>query len=155
MELMNSTPRYGTFEEVARQGRSSICCVPDYADSVTLSNHNRRTSTISGVGHGKALKFGADFIDLIANYVEENDIERPLDMVVKSVVNKSSNKVYIIQSIDRKRDLNDVADAKGLSMDDLLTEIEHILSSGTKINLDYYIDEEIDETNKRKFTLFP
>lgn len=105
---------------------------------------------ISGVGHGKAIKFGADFIELIANYVEENDIERPLDMVVKSVVNKSSNKVYIIQSIDRKRDLTDVADAKGLSMNDLLTEIEHILSSGTKVNLDYYINEEIDEDKQEE-----
>lgn len=105
---------------------------------------------ITGVGHGKAMKFGAEFLELISNYVEENEIERPLDMIVKSVVNKSSNKVYIIQSIDRKRDLTDIADAKGLSMDDLLTEIEHILSSGTKINLDYYINEEIDEDKQEE-----
>ncbi|HAP68545.1 MAG TPA: ATP-dependent DNA helicase RecQ, partial [Flavobacteriales bacterium] len=85
------------------------------------------------------------FLELIQEYVEENEIEREQDMVVKTVVNKSSNKVYIIQSIDRKMDLQDIADAKKLKMDDLLTEIEHIVSSGTKVNLDYYINEEVDE----------
>ncbi|MCF8463830.1 MAG: DNA helicase RecQ [Flavobacteriales bacterium] len=100
---------------------------------------------ITGVGAGKAKKYGEPFLELIQEYVEENEIEREQDMVVKTVVNKSSNKVYIIQSIDRKLDLQDIADAKGLSMDDLLTEIEHIVSSGTKVNIDYYIDEEVDE----------
>ena len=100
---------------------------------------------ITGVGTGKARKYGQPFLELIQEYVEENEIEREQDMVVKTVVNKSSNKVYIIQSIDRKLDLQDVADAKKLSMDDLLTEIEHIVSSGTKVNLDYYINEEVDE----------
>ncbi|MBI1287435.1 MAG: DNA helicase RecQ [Flavobacteriales bacterium] len=100
---------------------------------------------ITGVGAGKAKKYGEPFLELIQEYVEENEIEREQDMVVKTVVNKSSNKVYIIQSIDRKLDLEDIADAKGLSMDDLLTEIEHIVSSGTKVNIDYYIDEAVDE----------
>jgi ATP-dependent DNA helicase RecQ len=100
---------------------------------------------ITGVGAGKAKKYGEPFLELIQEYVEENEIEREQDMVVKTVVNKSSNKVYIIQSIDRKLDLEDIADAKGLSMDDLLTEIEHIVSSGTKVNIDYYINEEVDE----------
>ena len=105
---------------------------------------------ISGVGHGKAIRYGKDFIALIAEYVEENEIERPQDMIIRSVVNKSSNKVYIIQSIDRKQDLADVAGAKGMSMNDLLTEIEHILSSGTKISLGYYIYEEIDEDKQEE-----
>ena len=100
---------------------------------------------ISGVGTGKAQRFGKEFVEMIARYVQENDIERPMDMVVKSVVNKSQNKVYIIQSIDRKMDLEDIASAKGMSFDDLLTELESIISSGTKLNLSYYIDEMIDE----------
>ncbi len=100
---------------------------------------------IAGVGMGKARKYGEPFLELIQEYVEENEIEREQDMVVKTVVKKSSNKVYIIQSIDRKLDLEDIADAKKLSMNDLLTEIEHIVSSGTKVNIDYYIDDVIDE----------
>ncbi|MCB9187085.1 MAG: DNA helicase RecQ [Flavobacteriales bacterium] len=100
---------------------------------------------ITGVGAGKARKYGEPFLELIQQYVEENEIEREQDLVVKTVVKKSSNKVYIIQSIDRKLDLEDIADAKGLSMDELLTEIEHIVSSGTKVNIDYYIDEVVDE----------
>lgn len=100
---------------------------------------------IAGVGAGKARKYGEPFVELIKEYVEENEIEREQDMVVKTVVKKSSNKVYIIQSIDRKLDLENIADAKKLSMDDLLTEIEHIVSSGTKVNIDYYIDEVVDE----------
>jgi len=100
---------------------------------------------IQGVGQGKALKFGQEFVDLIARYVEENEIERPMDMVVKSIVNKSTNKVYIIQNIDRKLDLEDIAKAKGMTMNDLLNEIESIVSSGTRININYYIDEHVDE----------
>lgn len=100
---------------------------------------------ISGVGAGKAKRYGQEFIKLIKAYVEDKDIIRPQDMVVKSVVNKSQNKVYIIQSIDRKIDLEDIAKAKNLDMNDLLTEIEVIVNSGTKLNLDYYIDENIDE----------
>ena len=97
-----------------------------------------------GVGEGKAHKFGQPFIDLIAKYVEENEIERPDDFVVKSVASKSGNKVYIIQSIDRKMDLHDIASAKGLDMNELLSEIEGIVSTGTKINLNYYISQELD-----------
>jgi ATP-dependent DNA helicase RecQ len=100
---------------------------------------------ITGVGPGKALKFGGPFVELISGYVEENEIERPQDMVVKSVVKKSSNKVYIIQGIDRKLDLEDMAEAKGMEMNDLLNEIESIVASGTKVNLDYYIEKVIDE----------
>jgi ATP-dependent DNA helicase RecQ len=99
---------------------------------------------ITGVGSGKALKYGKPFLDLIKEYVEENEIIRPMDMVVKSVINKSGLKVYIIQNIDRKLVLEDIAYAKNLNLDELLTEIESIVSSGTKIDLNYYIDEFVD-----------
>jgi ATP-dependent DNA helicase RecQ len=100
---------------------------------------------ISGVGAGKAQRYGAEFVDIIKKYVEEKEIIRPLDMVVKSVVNKSGIKVYIIQSIDMKRPLEDIAEARGLEMNELLSEIEAIVNSGTRLNLDYYIDGVIDD----------
>lgn len=100
---------------------------------------------ISGVGAGKAAKFGKEFLQLIKKHVDENEIERPQDMVVKSVVNKSGLKVFIIQSIDRKMSLEDIAEAKGLDMITLIDEIESIVNSGTKININYYIEEVIDE----------
>lgn len=100
---------------------------------------------VSGVGAGKANKFGAKFIDLINRYVNENEIIRPQEMVVKSIANKSLIKVYIIQNIDRKIDLEDIAQAKNMSLGELLDEIETIVNSGTRINLDYYIYEHIDE----------
>ncbi len=99
---------------------------------------------ITGVGSGKALKYGKPFLELIKDYVEENEIIRPMDMVVKSVINKSGIKVFIIQSIDRKVSLEDIALAKNLTFDDLLTEIESIVGSGTKIDIKYYIDEFVD-----------
>ena len=98
-----------------------------------------------GVGDGKARKFGKEFLELIARYVEENEIERPDDFVVKSIVNKSANKVYIIQSVDRKLPLEDIASAKGLEMEELLDEIEAIVFSGTRLNLDYYITQTLDD----------
>ncbi len=100
---------------------------------------------ISGVGSGKAERFGKPFVELIKNYVDENEIERPMDMVVKSIVNKSGIKVYIIQNIDRKKPLEDIAFAKGLEFDELLTEIESIVAAGTKIDINYYINEVLDE----------
>lgn len=105
---------------------------------------------ITGVGQGKAQKFGKPFLDLITKYVEENEIERPLDMVVKSIVNKSGLKVHIIQSIDRKLPLEDVASAKGLTLAELITEIESIVSSGTKVNITYYINDTIDEDKQQE-----
>lgn len=98
-----------------------------------------------GVGEGKAHKFGKPFIELIAKYVEENEIERPDDLVVKSVVNKSSNKVYIIQSIDRKLPFEDIARNRDMDFEELLDEIESIIGSGTRLNIDYYIKQAIDE----------
>jgi len=105
---------------------------------------------ISGVGAGKAQKYGRRFIELIKQYVEENEIERPQDFVVRSVVKKSAIKVFIIQSIDRKLSFEDIARAKGLDMNELLTEIEMIVSSGTKIDITYYINEEIEEYHQEE-----
>ncbi|MCL2561752.1 MAG: DNA helicase RecQ [Rikenellaceae bacterium] len=102
-------------------------------------------SNIMGVGVGKAKKFGAEFAALIASYVEENDIVRPKDMVVKSVVNRSGNKVFIIQSIDRKMDFEDIAHARNMEADELLHELEAIVNSGTRINIDYYIKQAVDD----------
>ncbi|MBK8847525.1 MAG: DNA helicase RecQ [Bacteroidetes bacterium] len=99
---------------------------------------------ITGVGAGKALKYGKPFIELIDKYVEENEIERAVDMVVKSVVNKSGLKVYIIQNIDRKIALDDMAESKGITLSDLIGELESIVGSGTKIDINYYLNEVID-----------
>ena len=104
---------------------------------------------ISGVGVGKAQKYGQPFADLIKKYVDENEITRPNDVVVKSVINKSGLKVYIIQAIDRKIPLEQIAVAKSLSFNDLLEEIERIVSSGTKVNLNYYINEYVDEYHQQ------
>ena len=98
-----------------------------------------------GVGEGKAKKFGKEFLELIAKYVEENEITRPDDFVMKSIVNKSVNKVYIIQSVDRKLPFEDIADAKGMEMEELLDEIEAIVYSGTTLNIDYYLEQTLDE----------
>ncbi len=98
-----------------------------------------------GVGEGKARKFGKEFISLIAKYVEENEIDRPTDFVVKSVANKSLNKVYIIQSVDKKIPLDEIADAKHMELEQVYDELEAIVSAGTKINIDYYIRMIIDE----------
>jgi ATP-dependent DNA helicase RecQ len=100
---------------------------------------------IVGVGAGKARKFGKPFLDLISKYVEENEIERPQDFIVKSVVNKSGLKVHIIQNIDRKVPLEDIAKAKGKELEDVISEIEAIVGSGTKVSIDYYLDEMLDE----------
>ena len=109
---------------------------------------------ISGVGAGKAQRYGQEFIEIIQRYVEEKEIIRPLDMVVKSVVNKSGIKVYIIQSIDMKRSLEDIAEAKGMDMPELISEIEAIVNSGTRINIDYYINTIIDEERQHDIYLY-
>ena len=96
------------------------------------------------MGEGKAAKFGTEFVDLIRKYVDENEIDRPDDFVVKTSPNKSAEKVFIIQSIDRRMSLEDIARARNLDMDELLSEIEAIVSSGTRLDLDYYIDDNLD-----------
>jgi ATP-dependent DNA helicase RecQ len=99
---------------------------------------------INGVGMGKVTKFGRPFLELISKYVEENEIETASDVIIKSAVNKSKIKIFIIQQIDRKVDLEEIAETKDLEMSELLEEIEHICYSGTKLNLDYYINQVVD-----------
>lgn len=101
-------------------------------------------SNIQGVGMGKAQKYGKELIEVIKKYVEDNEIERAQDMVVKTAVNKSKFKVYIIQNIDRKIDLEDIASAQGLNFDELIKEMEAIVFSGTKLNIDYYLNQILD-----------
>ncbi len=104
----------------------------------------------AGVGTGKAQRYGEPFIELIASYVEENDIDRPQDLVVKSLINKSGLKVQLIQNIDRKLPLEDIGRAQGKSMDEVIEEIEAIVSSGTRVNINYYIDDILDPENQEE-----
>jgi ATP-dependent DNA helicase RecQ len=101
--------------------------------------------SMPGVGQGKAKRYGKEFIELITRYVKENDIERPADLIIRSVADRSKLKIYLIQSIDRKMPLDLIAAAKGIDMSALLAELETIVFSGTKINIDYYINEVLDE----------
>jgi ATP-dependent DNA helicase RecQ len=103
-----------------------------------------------GVSKGKAIRYGKPFIDLISKYVEENNIERPDDFIMKSVVNKSGNKVYIIQNIDKKIPLETIAKNKGMKMEELLEEMETIAGSGTKLNLDYALSQLLDEYDQEE-----
>jgi len=105
-------------------------------------------ANIQGVSKGKAMRYARPFIKMIAEYVEENNIDRPSDFVVKQVANKSKKKVSIIQAIDRKLPFDEIASTNGLSMEELLDEMYAIVGSGTKLNIDYYIDEEVDEYSK-------
>ena len=107
-------------------------------------------NNVHGVGEGKAKKYGKPFVELIANYVEENDILRPDDLVVKSTGTNSVLKLYLIQSIDRKLPLDDIAAAKGLEMDGLMKEMEQIVYSGTKLNISYWVDEILDEDQQEE-----
>ena len=111
---------------------------------------NEELINIHGVGEGKAKKYGAAFLELISRYVEDNDIVRPDDLVVKSTGVNSVNKLYIIQNIDRKLPLNDIASSKGLTMDALIAEMEQIVNSGTKLNIKYWIDEMLDEDQQEE-----
>lgn len=111
---------------------------------------------ITGVGVGKAKRYGAEFIKVIKAHVEENEIERPEDLRVRSVANKSKLKISIIQGIDRKIALDELANSKGLEFEELLDEIEAIVYSGTKINIGYFLDEVMDEDHPgRHFRIFP
>lgn len=107
-------------------------------------------STVHGVGEGKAKKYGKEFLELIKRYVEENDITRPDDLVVRSTGANSANKLYIIQNIDRKLSLDDIARARGLTMDALLKEMEQIVYSGTRLNIKYWVDEMLDEDQQEE-----
>ncbi len=105
---------------------------------------------IGGVGMGKVQKFGKQFLDLISKYVEDNDIVTAADVVVKTTVNKSKIKIYIIQQIDKKMDLEEIASSKDITMHELIEEIEHICYSGTKLNLNYYIDGVLDKERQEE-----
>jgi ATP-dependent DNA helicase RecQ len=129
----NNLPPYVIFQDISLE---------DMAIQYPINMEEMKN--IAGVGSGKALRYGKEFVDLIQKYVTENEIERPQDFVVKSVVNKSGIKVYIIQSIDRKIPLEDVCKGKGLEYDEVLNELESIVYSGTKISLNYYIDSVIE-----------
>ena len=133
----NNLPPYVIFQEVSLE---------EMAIQYPLTIEEM--TKITGVGAGKAAKYGKSFLEVIKKHVEENDIERPIDFVIKSVVNKSGLKVFIIQNIDRKISLEDMAKNKNIKMNDLLTEIETIVTSGTKVNIDYYIDQAIDEDKR-------
>jgi len=118
--------------------------------ATTYPTNAEDLAAVNGVGMGKVKKFGKEFLELIQKYIEDNDIETATEVVVKSSVNKSKIKIFIIQQIDRKVDLEEIAESKSLTFEDLLTEIENICYSGTKLNLDYYIDEVLDENKQNQ-----
>lgn len=134
----HNLPPYIIFNEASLQDMAS-----NYPTTID------ELSNIVGVSKGKALRYGKKFIELIAKYVEENEIEKPSELVVKSVVNKSGLKVYIIQNVDKKLPLENIAEGKGIGMDELVTELETIIESGTKLHLNYYIDDIIDESTQK------
>lgn len=124
---------------------------PSLEEMATIYPTNREElARVNGVGMGKVNKFGKPFIDAIKKYVEDNDIMTASDVVVKSAVNKSKTKIFIIQKIDRKVDLEEIAESAGLSFPELIDEIEHICYSGTKLNLNYYIDSIMDEERQQE-----
>ncbi len=130
----NSLPPYVIFQDPSLE-----------AMATTYPVNIEELAGIAGVGAGKARRYGKEFVEVIRRHVEENDIDRLEDLVVRSLANKSKVKISIIHAIDRKIDLNEIADSKGMEFDELLDEIESIVNSGTKININYYIDEMLDE----------
>ncbi len=118
--------------------------------ATTYPSTKEDLANINGVGMGKVIKFGKPFLDLITKYLEENDIETATEVVVKSAVNKSKIKIFIIQQIDRKVDLEEIAEAKSLSIGELISEIEHICYSGTKLHLDYYLNQVIEPDKQQE-----
>ncbi len=135
----NNLPPFGIFQDPSLEDM----CI-NYP--VTLEE----LANIQGVGSGKAQKYGKEFVEIIKQYVEDNEIERAQDMVVKTVANKSKFKVYIIQNIDRQIDLEDIASAQGLTYEELIKEMEAIVFSGTKLNIDYYINKILDEEQQKE-----
>ncbi|MFP2995894.1 RecQ family ATP-dependent DNA helicase [Spongiivirga sp. MCCC 1A20706] len=110
----------------------------------------KELSNVHGIGEGKAKKYGSEFVEMIAQYVEDNDIIRPEDMIVKSTGANSALKLYIIQNVDRKLPLDDIASAKGMEMANFIKEMEAIVYSGTKLNIDYWVDEILDEDQQEE-----
>jgi ATP-dependent DNA helicase RecQ len=117
--------------------------------ATTYPSNIQELAQVNGVGMGKVQKFGMPFLDLIIKYVKDNEIETSADLMVKTTVNKSKTKIFIIQQIDRKIDLEEIAEAKEMNGEELLNEIESICFSGTKLNLDYYINQVIDKDKQK------
>ena len=116
--------------------------------ATTYPINKEELASVNGVGMGKVNKFGKEFLEVIEKYVDENEIETASEVVVKSSVNKSKIKIFIIQQIDRKVDLEEIASSKNLSFEELLTEMENICYSGTRLTVDYYIDEVLDDNKQ-------
>ena len=127
-------PPYVIFQDISLEQMATVY-------PVTLEE----LQNIQGVGAGKARRYGKEFVALIKKYCEENDIERPEDLRIRTVAKKSVLKVKIIQSIDRQVALDDIAEAQGIDFEDLLDEVEAIVYSGTKLNIDYFIEEVVDD----------
>jgi ATP-dependent DNA helicase RecQ len=122
---------------------------PSLADmSIQYPITEEELQKIQGVGQGKARRYGKEFLELIKKYVDENEIERPEDFVVRTVANKSKMKVFIIQSIDRKMSFDDIANAKGVEVKDIISEVEVIVNSGTRLNIDYYVNDILDKDHQ-------
>jgi ATP-dependent DNA helicase RecQ len=143
LAIRNNVPPYIVFQDPSLEDMT-------IQYPITMEEMNQ----ISGVGAGKASRYGQEFIDLIKTYVEENEIERPGDLVVKSIVNKSGLKVFIIQNIDRKLPLDEIASAKGLKMEELIKEIEHIVNSGTSVNIDYHVNSHVDADHLEEIIMY-
>lgn len=124
---------------------------PSLADmSIQYPISMEEMQKIQGVGQGKAQRYGKEFFELIKKYVEENDIERPDDLIVRTVANKSKLKVFIIQSVDRKISFEDIAQSKGVDLKNIISEVEAIVNSGTRLNIDYYVNGLLDEDHQEE-----
>ena len=145
-------------KKVAKESKLPPAIIFQESSLIDMANNypisSEEMSQIQGVGIGKAKKYGDEFIHLIDIYVKENNIERPSDMVIKTIVKKSSNKVYIIQSLDKKLSIEDIAKAKGLSSDELIKEIETIVESGTKLDMQYMLDDMMDDYEQEELYEF-
>ena len=127
-------PPYVIFQEMSLEAMATTY-------PVTL----QELSQVPGVGEGKARRFGEEFVELIKRHVEENDIDRPSDYKVRQIANKHHSKIFIVQAIDRKIDLEELAESRSLEFSELISELEHIVQSGTKINIDYYLNDILEE----------
>lgn len=166
IDIVNSNGKGGAFDEVLYEMlaglRKSIAKTKNVPPFVVFQETSLKEmafqypismeelTSIQGVGMGKAQRYGKPFVELIQKYVKENNIDRPADFVVKSIVNKSGLKVQLIQNIDRKRPLEDISKSQGKTMDEILDEIEGIVMSGTKVDIRYYVDEVLDEDNQEE-----
>ena len=132
-------PPYVVFQEMSLESMATTY-------PVTI----QELALVPGVGEGKAKRFGQEFVDLIKRHVEENDIERPSEYKVRQMANKSQTKIFIVQSIDRKIDLEELAESRSLEFSELITELETIVQNGTKINIDYYLNDILEEESQQE-----